>query len=382
MGDTGKSTIGDSVDPIQLTDDRYPALALLQELEPVSRVTNLGMYYIVRHAYVSAVWCDDVNYGVGADSIAVFDMFGWDKMMGDGEGRNRNRLAARGRFAPKAGCERLEADGGVELRSAFASRRPVQVMLTVFGLPQEDENLLRKWYDAFEKSLGNDEWNLAEHAHGKPIVEDVKNHLKKRLEMDRGKAEEVSLIAALANDAPERRVADDGILRNALIIVFAGISTIEALMLNALYALALHPETFAQLARDPALIRTSPEAGVRGLSLAQAVTRYECKEMTLRGIVLKAGDLVNWMIGSANRDADVFVNHDPFDIDRADLSKRSTLATRAHTCLGPQRAGIEARIALSRTITRRSGCRVDLEAKPLSEGYELRQPGQLGLVGS
>jgi cytochrome P450 len=318
----------------------------------------------VRHADVSAVWCDDVNYGVGADSIAGFDMYGWNKMMGDGEGRNRNRLAARGWFTPKASCERLEANGCVELRSAFASRRPVQVMLTVFGLPQEDEHLLRKWYDAFEKSLANDEWNLAERAHGKPIVEDVKTHLKRRLEMDRGRAEEVSLIATLADDAPERRVADDEILHHAL------------------YALALHPETFAQLARDPALIRTSPEAGVRGLSLAQAVIRYECKEMTLHGIVLKAGDLVNWVIGSANRDADVFVNHDAFDIDRADLSKRSTLATRAHTCLGPQRAGIEARISLSRIIARRSGCHVDLEAKPLSEGYELRQPGQPGLVGS
>lgn len=394
MSDMGIFAIGESVDPVQLSRDPYPILALMREREPVSRVAKFGMYYIVRHADVSAVLRDDVSYGVGAESMLVYDTFGRHMMTVDGDEHTRYRLAARAPFTPKLIRERLEAkitgivdglidgfeaDGRVEIRSAFASRLPVQVMLTVFGLPKEDEPLLRKWYDGFEKSLGNYAWDPAVRTRGKTFVEEFKAHLQMRLETYKGNAEETNLLAALVNEVPERRLTDDEILRNALIIFFGGISTVEALVLNALYSLALHPEAFARVKSDPALIPVALEETVRWLSPVQAVTRCVSKEMTLHGVLLKEGDLVNCMIGSANRDESVFANPDAFDIDRADLSRHIAFATGPHTCLGLQLARTEARIALSRLIARLPGCRVDLVSTLPPEGYEFRQPGRLSL---
>jgi len=391
----GTFPIGDSVDPVQLSKDPYTILSRMREREPVSRVAKFGMYYIVRHDDVTAVLRDDVNYGVGVESMLVYDTFGRHMMTVDGEEHNRYRLAARAPFTAKLIRERLEAkitetvdklidgfetDGRVEIRSAFASRLPVQVMLAVFGLPAEDEPLLRKWYDAFEQALGNYEWDPAVRQRGQQYVAEFKSHLTMRLEAYKGRSGETNLLAALVNDAPERRLTDEEILRNALIIFFGGISTVEALVLNALYALAMHPRTFDRVKRDPALIPVTLEETVRWLSPVQAVTRHVRKEMTLRGVVFKEGDLVNCMIGSANRDAGVFIHPDVFDIDRPDLSRHIAFATGPHTCLGLQLARTEGRIALSRLFARFPGCRVDLKTTSLPEGYEFRQPSRLDLV--
>lgn len=395
MRDDCSFAIGNSLDPVEFGKDPYPVLERMRRHEPVSWVEKFGMYYIVRHADVSAVLRDDESYGVGAESMLVYDTFGRHMMTVDGGEHTRYRLAARAPFTPKLIRERLEttiativdrlidsfaALGSAEIRSSLASRLPVQVMLVVFGLPFEDEPLLRRWYDAFEKALGNYEWDPDVRAQGRAFVEEFKAHLQKRLDTFKGSTGETNLLAALVNDQPDRRLTDDEILRNALIIFFGGISTVEALVLNALYALGRHPETFERVRRDPALIPAVLEETVRWLSPVQAVTRYVRKKTVLHGVVFEEGDLVNCMIGSANRDADVFANPDVFDIDRADLSKHIAFATGPHTCLGLQLARAEARIALSRLFERLPGCQVDFDATSEPSGYEFRQPDRLRLV--
>lgn len=395
MSDCGAFAIGESLDPVEFSKDPYPVLERMRRHEPVSRVGKFGVYYIVRHADVAAVLRDDETYGVGVETMLVYDTFGRHMMTVDGDEHTRYRLAARAPFTPKLIRERLEttitavvdrlidgfaAQGSVEIRSAFASRLPVQVMLVVFGLPPEDEPLLRRWYDAFEKALGNYEWDPAVRAQGKVFVEEFRAHLQKRLDALKGNTDETNLLAALVNDQPDRRLTDDEILRNALIIFFGGISTVEALVLNALYALGRHPETFERARRDPTLIPAVLEETVRWLSPVQAVTRYVRRKTALHGVVFEEGDLVNCMIGSANRDADVFANPDSFDIDRADLSKHIAFATGPHTCLGLQLARAEGRIALSRLFERLPGCQVDFGATSEPAGYEFRQPDRLGLV--
>ena len=49
----------------------------------------------------------------------------------------------------------FENDGATDLRSRFASRLPILVMLDFFGFPDEDEALFRGWYDSFEAALAN-----------------------------------------------------------------------------------------------------------------------------------------------------------------------------------------------------------------------------------
>lgn len=382
--------IGASFDPETAGRDPYPTLALMREQEPVSWVAAFKMYYVTRHEDVAAILKDDVTFLVGGEDMLVYDTFGRHMMTIDGPDQRRYRLATRAPFTPKLIREGLEANvaaivdelvdafaarGEVELRQTFASRLPVRVMLAVFGLPREDEPLLRVWYDAFEAALANYSWDSDVRAKGKAGVAAFKAHLAKRLD-EGAAAGGASLLAALAHAEGEHRLSKDEILQNALIIFFGGISTVEALLLNTLYALALHPEPFARVRADHALIPNAVEETARWLSPVQAATRLVDREATLHGVVLKPGDLVNCMLAGANRDAAAFAAPDVFDIDRADINKHLAFATGPHLCLGSHLARAEVRIAVQRLL-KLPDFTVDLGRTASPTGYEFRQPDRL-----
>ena len=80
------------------------------------------------------------------------------------------------------------------------------------------------------------------------------------------------------------------------------------------------------------------------------------------GVAVKKGDIVNCMLGAANRDPDMFVEPDVFDIDRRNVRRHLGFAVGPHHCLGAHLARLEAEIALSRLFDRLPAWRsVDLE---------------------
>lgn len=384
--------VGASVDLKTFSADPYPTFERMRRSEPVSWIPTLDIFYVTRHADVAAVLMDDETFLVGEENMLVYDTFGRHMMTVDGVEQRRYRAGFRRTFTPKVIRERLEekvaalvnglvdgfaGDGAVELRTAFASRLPVQVMLAVFGLPPEDEPLLRRWYDAFERSLSNYRWDPQVRAEGRGCVDEFKAHLQARL-ADRSALPAGSLFADLLGDASDDRLTDDEILQNALIIFFGGISTVEALILNAFYALSRHEAVFERLRADPAILPLVIEETARWSSPVQAVTRYVAHDTALQGVRLSRGQLVNCMLGSANRDAAVFADPDRFDIDREDLGRHLAFATGPHLCLGSHLARAEARIAIRILLERLPGLRVRDVPEP--EGYEFRQPSRLTLA--
>ncbi|UPT62774.1 MAG: cytochrome P450 [Hyphomonadaceae bacterium JAD_PAG50586_4] len=385
--------IGAAIEPATLGADPYAAWSRLREHEPVSWVQQLGMFYVTRHEDVAAILKDHETFAVGADDMLVYDTFGRHMMTIDGPEQVRMRLALRGPFAPKSVRERLEsqiaamvdrliddfrAAGSIELRRAFACRLPVQVMLSVFGLPAEDETLLRRWYDAFEAALANYTWDPQVRARAKSCVGEFKAHMRARLNAP-GALPRASLFAALLETPADVRLNEEEILQNALIIFFGGISTVEALILNTLYALALHREVMERVRTDrEALVRVVEESA-RWLSPVQAATRVVTRDVEVAGVAIKSGSLINCILGSANRDPRVFADADAFNIDRENLSRHLAFATGPHTCLGSNLARAEVRIALSRLMDRLPNCNVDLEKTARPSGYEFLQPSALVL---
>jgi len=386
--------IGASIQPGCLSRDPYEIYTRMRAEEPVSWLPVFGVYYVVLHEDVAAVLRDDARFGVGAETMLARDTFGSLMMTVDGDEHRRYRMATRAPFTPKMIREKLEEqiveltdsliDGfeqfhGVELRTAFASRLPIQVMLAIFGLPREDEALFRQWYDAFEAALDNYEWDESARANGKRCVAEFKRHMHERLDACRGQTSQTNLFAALVNDRSEGHLDDDEILQNALVIFFGGISTVEALIMNTFYSLANHPEIFKRVKGDIGLLPKAIAETIRWISPVQAVTRYVKVNTRLRGVRLAKGDIVNCMLASANRDERVFVRPEIFDIDRPDLSRHLAFATGPHTCLGSHLARAEVRIAISRILTRLRDCQVDLKNSSAPEGYEFRQPRRLRL---
>jgi len=388
--------LGAALDLAAFTRDPYPMFARMRAEEPVSWIPALNIFYATRYEDVVDILRDDETFRVGAEHMLVYDTFGKHMMTIDGAAQRRYRMAMRGPFAAKFIRQNLEKkiaqlvddlidgfarDGAVELRQAFANKLPVRTMLAVFGLPPEDEPLLRQWYDTFERALANYTWDEQIRSDARVCVGEFKSHLLSRIDALRAAPDE-SLLAALAATEGEGKLTDDEIAQNALIIFFGGISTVEALILNAFYVFACQPELYARVKGDRMLLPKALEEIVRWSSPVQAVTRYVANDTTVAGVALRKGDLVNCMIGSANRDERIFERPDEVDIDRPDLSRHIAFATGPHVCLGNQLARAEGRTAIERLLDRLPGLEVNLEKLTPPKGYEFRQPSALSVIWS
>lgn len=380
------------IDLVELERDPYPIYSTLREKEPLCYVPELKMYFVTRYADVSAVLQDTDHFIVGTEHSTVFDTFGEHMMTVEGERHDTYKRAHQPFFLPATIRDRLEAqirdhanhlidsfenDVEVELRAAFASRLPVLTMLSMFGLALEEEAQLREWYDAFEQALSNFTWDEAIRANGHRSASQFMALIQRYLDDLRSGAaspDESSLLATLLHAPAAERLNDEEICRNALIIFFGGISTVEALILNTLYALSLNPETLERVRQNVDLIPQVVNETIRWLGPVQSATRHVAKETELHGVELSAGDTVNCMLAAANHDSAVFADPGKFDIERENLQRQIGFAVGPHHCLGSRLARAEARIALEQLFERLPDLRLDIDRVEGPYGYEFRQP--------
>ena len=379
--------IGASIDLRELSRDPYPIYARLRDSEPVSYVPDLSMYLVTRYDDVRAVLQDTDNYIVGTDASLPFDIFGEHMMTVEGGQHTRYKSAHQKFFLPPEIRRRLEthvhdhaqmlisefeSDGEVELRSRYASRLPILTMLSLFGLDSREEPQLREMYDDFEAALSNFTRDPRVRNRGLESAEKFHTLIQHYLDEKRATAADDSLLALLA--ATPDRLADEEIRRNALIIFFGGISTVEALILDTLYALGHHPTTMDRIRNDLSLLPKAVTEAIRWLGPVQSATRHVVNRVKLHGVCFEEGDTVNCMLASANRDEQMFEDPEIFNIDRDNAHQHVGFAVGPHHCLGSHLARTEARIAIAELLQRLPGFCLDLSRTTAPEGYEFRQP--------
>lgn len=212
------------------------------------------------------------------------------------------------------------------------------------------------------------------------VVDEFRQLIRRWVDVFRNRPDQDSLLSALGNASPATRLDDEAIERNALVVFFAGISTVEALILNVIHALSAHPGTLARVHGNPEMLPAAIDETLRWTGPVQSATRHVAQDAAIAGVRLPAGTTVNCMIAAANRDPEVFEHPDDFDSDRIGLRRHLAFATGPHHGLGSNLARLEAHIALEELFRRRPGCRQDdQEASPLY-GSEFRKPERLVLI--
>ena len=185
------------------------------------------------------------------------------------------------------------------------------------------------------------------------------------------------MLASLLEAHPDERLSDAEICRNLSIIFFGGISTVEALILDSLWALFAHPQTLERVRGEPALIPGVIDETIRWLGPVQSATRHTLRDTTHLGVLLTKDSVVNCMIGAANRDPSVFPEPHRFDIDRPNLQRHLGFATGTHACLGLHLAKAEGRIALEHLFRELPGLKLVGDQSSPPRGYEFRRPRAL-----
>ncbi len=135
-------------------------------------------------------------------------------------------------------------------------------------------------------------------------------------------------------------------------LLVAGNETTRNLLSGGLAALGEHPEQWAALRADRALVPGAVEELLRWTTPVISFMRTATRATTIRGQAIAEGDPLLLLYASANRDEAVFgPDADRLRIDR-DPNAHLSFGFGPHFCLGAALARLEARVMLNELLDR------------------------------
>jgi cytochrome P450 len=154
------------------------------------------------------------------------------------------------------------------------------------------------------------------------------------------------------------RLDDEEIYSFLRMLLPAGIETTYRSSGNLLYLLLTHPDQLGAVRADRTLIPQAIEEALRYEPPVLATWRVTTTDTSIAEVDVPAGSVVMSMLGSANRDPDVYDHPEEFDIFR-DPKQHVSFGTGPHLCLGMHLARLETAIAVEALLDRLPDVRLD-----------------------
>ena len=253
-----------------------------------------------------------------------------------------------------------------DLMQAIAEPLPVIVIAELLGVPPKDRAQFKVWSDqrarTLEPSITTRERDMAAEA-GKALSAYFLGIINERRIHPQN-----DLISALvtAEEKGDKLTEDEMVVMLRLLLV-AGNETTTNLIGNGMLALLQHPDQLQLLRRQPNLMSSAIEELLRYDAPVQTDIRTALEDVELGGKSIRKGQGVILLIGSANRDPEIY--HEP---DRLDLTRNETshiaFGRGIHHCLGAPLARLEGRVAFEMLLERFEDIHV-LTDRPQFKGH-------------
>jgi cytochrome P450 len=348
------------------------------------------MWFVTRRADVVNVLRDTETFRTDSPHSTIRDTFGEQMLSAEGEVHRRYKSQCNAPFNARSVkdhavplvTEKVNAlvdvfaeRGAVDLRPALTSELAVYMVGTVLGIPTSLHGAIRRWYDDFAAALANFSWDAAIRARGRGAVQEFREAVAPVIH-DVRRTSDASLLGTLSRERADR-LSDDEILSNALIVLFGGIETTESTILNVIWTLVCHPADLETVRRDRTLLPRAVEEAMRWEPAVQSCTRHAARAVQLSGASIAAGDTVQCMLGSANRDPAHFAEPDRYDLMRSNADEHLSFGSGKHFCLGAALARAEIHVVLETLLDRFPALRADPRRPSAPYGYEFRSPREL-----
>jgi cytochrome P450 len=351
-------------------DDPYPAYARLRTEDPVAWWEPGGMWLLSRHADVNGV-LRDRRFGrvfvprQPLERFAPWNLVNEHAMLElEPPDHTRLRQLVAREFTPRrvealrpriveltdALLDELAAAAAPDLMACIAEPLPVAVIAELLGFPAGDRHLLRPWSNAIVAlyELSSDE-AVAERAVTAAAAFDA---YLRALIADRRRRPGDDLLSALSVMSVEGdRLTEDELVATAVLLLNAGHEASVNVIGNGVVALCRQRDQWERLRAQPALVRTAVDELIRYDTPLSLFLRTAFADAEIGGQAVRAGERVGVLLGSANRDADVFDRPDVVDVGRAD-NPHVGFGAGIHFCLGAPLARLELEVALGRLVAR------------------------------
>jgi len=160
------------------------------------------------------------------------------------------------------------------------------------------------------------------------------------------------LISMLAHGESTREMQLMEFLGNILLLIVGGNDTTRNSITGGLYALDKHPDQFARLREDPALVSGMVPEIIRWQTPVAHMRRTAKADIELGGKTIRAGEKVVMWYVSGNRDESVIADPHAFIIDRERPRHHLSFGFGIHRCVGMRLAEMQLRIVWEEILKR------------------------------
>ncbi len=378
-----------SYDPYDYVEaDPYAAYSLLREHAPVYHNEKLGFWAISRHADVREALRDYQRFSnsrgisiepsaAGPDAHRLASIVAMDPpehvrirqlVAGFFSRRSIARLEADIRTLTRARLDvALRADS-FDFIGDFAEQLPMEILCAIMGAPAGDTDMIRHLSELLVLRTENDH-DLPRRAIG-AIVE--LQHYYRALVTRRDHDRRDDLISLLLEASDRDVLTPEEIVAFFFLLTSAGNDSPAQLLGNAWYWAWRNPDQ-KRMAFGGQISEWIRES-LRYDTPTQVLARVAAADIELCDLVIPADARVLLLLGSANRDPEVFPDPDRYDLTR-DTSQLVSFGNGRHLCLGQHLLTLQARIVLEELVARIADYDIDAsgvvpEIKADSRGFK------------
>jgi cytochrome P450 len=350
----------------------YPTYAKLRLQDPVHWNFLSQAWIISRYRDIDAIVRDHTRFsndsryrqGVSQAQAASSNPSGPSILFLDPPDHTRLRALVQQAFTPRAIealtprirqiaahlLDQIADPTAFEAMEALARPLPMIVMAELLGVPTPDLAQFQKWSRqrarVIEPMRTAREQQLATQA-----AYDLDAYFLGLIEQRRMEPQDDLISALVAAEAAGDQLSQDELLIMLRLLLVAGNETTTNLIGNGLLALLRHPDQLQMLRTDPSLIAGAVDELLRYDSPVQVFARTALQDMDLDGRPIRKGQGIVLLLGSANRDPEVYSQPEQLDIKRHGPSSL-VFGRGIHYCLGGPLARLEARIVFETLLER------------------------------
>ena len=357
--DTAEKVHYDPYDALVCADP-YPHYARLRSSAPVYRNEERDFWALSRHADVMHALLDETRFSNangnsiepaswGPNAFKYASVLAMDPPLhtrvrsavtGFFGNRRTARLEPVVRSAVRTCLDELTDRESFDFVRDFVDKFPIRVLCHLMAGEEADPEMIHGLADGVvERGSGTDDAPIR----AIEATLQLMAYFEELVERRRRTPGDDLISYLLSVPGPGEKITGEEIVAFLNLLAAAGNDTVIQLLGNAWYWAGRHPDQ-----RRLALagnIDGWVEETLRFDTPNQFAARTAVEDIELHGVVIPAGARVLLLPGAANRDADVFVDPDRYDLTRQSPGK-ITFGGGRHRCLGARLARLQARVAL------------------------------------
>jgi cytochrome P450 len=388
-------------------DNPYPTYRLLREQDPVHWSEAWGVWVLTRYEDTVAILRDPEHYSnvgrfsalldqlppeVQPDVLPLRKHYSSGLIQSDPPDHTRLRLLVRQAFTPRSIesyrgriqeivdrlLEPLRDSHQIDLVRDFAYPLPVFVVSEMLGAPTDDLERVFRWTTAIGglQATGGAREDKARQA-AEAIVE-IEDYFDQIIAERRAHPTDDLISELIAAQDSGDRLSNAELISMCVTLLLAGHETTKNLISNGMLTLLGHRDQLAALRDDPLLVPTAVEECLRYESPIQRGWRRVAIDSEIDGREIKAGQLVYYMFGAANRDPEQFADPDRFDIRRAN-NRHVAFGYGIHFCVGAPLARLEGAVAIDTLARRFPSLELRQDVIEWGDSVHVRCPKQLAV---